>query len=262
MRHTPESAVLATHFYGRCQFLSGVCKWKALVRTVFAWRRGSRGAAESTNSRGIALAHNRANFLVAAVLTASGGGRSLMLACVSLAVVGCAGVSPGAAVHVDGSPTPSAVESAGPSLEVIADGFDARVRADVQKLRVATAPYRDLKVAQAAGYPTATPACVADSTMGGMGRHYFDRAVFDEKLDIAHPEMLIYAPGRAGQPDRLAGVEFVIPFRLLPSSEKPPRLFGQELKRHEEFKYWYLHVWAWTKNRAGLFADWDPSIRC
>lgn len=149
-----------------------------------------------------------------------------------------------------------------PSLDLIAEGFGAAVRADVERLRVATNPYHDVKVAQTAGYPTALPACVADSTMGGMGRHYLDRASYDEKLDVAHPEMLIYAPSGTGKPDQLAGVEYVIPFRLLPSTEKPPRLFGQELKRHEEFKYWYLHVWAWKKNSAGLFADWDPSIRC
>lgn len=149
-----------------------------------------------------------------------------------------------------------------PSLALVTEGFNASVRADVEKLRIATAPYHDVKVAQAAGYPTATPGCVADSTMGGMGRHYFDRAVYDEKLDIAHPEMLIYAPSGGGLPDHLVGVEYVIPFRLLPSTEKPPRLFGQELKRHEEFKYWYLHVWAWKKNAAGLFSDWDPSIHC
>lgn len=152
--------------------------------------------------------------------------------------------------------------SISPSLDVVTEGFNATVRADIEKLRAATAPYHDVKIAQAAGYPTTTPACVADSTMGGMGRHYFDRAVYDEKLEISHPEMLIYAPNGAGKPDQLVGVEYVIPFRLLPSTEKPPRLFGQELKRHEEFKYWYLHVWAWKKNSAGLFSDWDPSIRC
>lgn len=106
------------------------------------------------------------------------------------------------------------------------------------------------------------PKCIADSTMGGMGRHYFDRKIYDAKLDVTQPEMLIYAPDAAGKPDRLVGVEFVVPFTLLPSTEKPPRLFGQELRRHEEFKYWYLHVWAWKHNKAGLFSDWDPSIRC
>lgn len=152
--------------------------------------------------------------------------------------------------------------SSAPSLAVITEGFSAAVRADVEKLRIATAPYHDIKTAQAVGYPTTLPSCVADSTMGGMGRHYFDRAVYDDKLDIAHPEMLIYAPSGNGLPDHLVAVEYVIPFRLLPSTEKPPRLFGQELKRHEDFKYWYLHVWAWQKNSAGLFADWDPSIKC
>lgn len=156
----------------------------------------------------------------------------------------------------------SATASGTPSLAVITEGFSAAVRADIEKLRIATAPYHDVKAAQAVGYPTALPGCVADSTMGGMGRHYFDRAVYDDKLDIAHPEMLIYAPSGNGLPDHLVAVEYVIPFRLLPSTEKPPRLFGQELKRHEEFKYWYLHVWAWQKNSAGLFSDWDPSIRC
>ncbi|MGV3710884.1 MAG: hypothetical protein ACO1Q7_18825 [Gemmatimonas sp.] len=149
-----------------------------------------------------------------------------------------------------------------PSLNDIVAGFSPAVRADIATLRAATAPYHDLKAAQAAGYPATVPACVADSTMGGMGRHYFDRTIYDDTLDIARPEMLIYAPGRAGAPDQLVAVEYVIPFRLLPATARPPRLFGQELRRHEEFKYWYLHVWAWRKNSAGLFADWDPSIAC
>jgi hypothetical protein len=148
------------------------------------------------------------------------------------------------------------------SLDDIAAGFSPAIRSDIEKLRTATAPFHSLKAAQAAGYPTTTPACVDDSSMGGMGRHYFDRAIYDDKLEVTRPEMLIYAPGRDGKPDYLVAVEYVVPFRLLPSTAKPPRLFGQELRRHEEFKYWYLHVWAWKKNSAGLFSDWDPSIHC
>jgi hypothetical protein len=148
------------------------------------------------------------------------------------------------------------------SLGDIAAGFSPAIRSEIEELRKGTSPFHDLKAAQAAGYPTATPTCVDDSSMGGMGRHYFDRAIYDDKLEIARPEILIYAPGRNGEPDQLVAVEYVVPFRLLPSTSKPPRLFGQELRRHEEFKYWYLHVWAWKKNKAGLFSDWDPSIRC
>lgn len=144
----------------------------------------------------------------------------------------------------------------------IARGFPPAVQRNVATLRAATAGYHDIRVAQAAGYPTTTPACVADSTMGGMGRHYLDRATWDDKLDIAHPEMLIYAPSPNGQPDHLVGVEYAIPFSALPSTATPPRLFGQEFRRQEQSKYWYLHVWAWQKNDAGLFADWNPAIRC
>lgn len=148
------------------------------------------------------------------------------------------------------------------SLDDITAGFTPAIRTEIERLRSATAPFHNLNAAQAAGYPTASPTCVDDSSMGGMGRHYFDRAIYDDKLEVTRPEMLIYAPGRDGKPDYLVAVEYVIPFRLLPSTAKPPRLFGQELRRHEEFKYWYLHVWAWKKNSAGLFSDWDPSIKC
>ena len=161
-------------------------------------------------------------------------------------------------------PARTSAQAAGPkpaSLDEVTDGFSAAIKADVAKLRAATDAFHDLAKAQAAGYPTTTPNCVADSTMGGMGRHYLDRSVYDEKLDIERPEMLIYAPGADGT-YALVGAEFVVPFRLVPDSATAPRLFGQELHPHRQFKYWYLHVWAWTKNKAGLFADWNPAVKC
>lgn len=146
-------------------------------------------------------------------------------------------------------------------LDALTEGFDATVRADVDRLRAATRAFHDLSAAHAAGYPTATPRCIADSTMGGMGSHYFDRAAYDDTLRIEHPEMLLYAPAEGGA-RKLVAVEYVVPFRLRPAEGTPPRLFGQEFRRHEEFKYWYLHVWAWERNPAGLFADWNPTVKC
>jgi hypothetical protein len=143
----------------------------------------------------------------------------------------------------------------------LAAGFSPAVLRDLETLRNATRPYHDLKAAQAAGYPMPMPACVADSTMGGMGRHYYDRALADSTLDIARPEMLIYAPLPDGNL-KFVAVEYIVPYRILPSTAKAPRLLGQEFRPHEQFKYWYLHVWAWEKNAAGLFADWNPKIRC
>jgi hypothetical protein len=158
------------------------------------------------------------------------------------------------------SPSPSLAGAADPVADLAA-GFDASVRRDLTTLRNATNAFHDLAVAQAAGYPTTTPACVADSTLGGMGRHYFDRKIYDDSVDISHPEMLIYAPMPDGK-QKLVAVEYVVPFRLRPSTATPPRLFGQNFKPHEQYQYWYLHVWAWEKNSAGLFADWNPAVKC
>jgi hypothetical protein len=143
----------------------------------------------------------------------------------------------------------------------ITNGFDAAVRRDVETLRAATNKYRDLAAADAAGYPTKMPKCIADSTMGGMGHHLIDRTAFDDKLDISHPEMLLYAPDGKGRVE-LVAVEYAVPYRAVPPTAKAPRLFGQELKRYDEFNYWSIHVWAWRKNAAGLFADWNPAIKC
>jgi hypothetical protein len=146
---------------------------------------------------------------------------------------------------------------------MLTDGLDASVRQDVEKLRSATSRFRhDLAAAGEVGYPTATmPRCIADSTMGGMGHHMIDRTLFDDKLEIERPEMLIYAPNESGKME-LVGVEYVVPFRARPATEKAPRLFGQALKPYAEFNYWALHVWAWKQNAAGLFADWNPAIKC
>lgn len=141
-------------------------------------------------------------------------------------------------------------------------GFDASVHRDVETLRHATNKYHDLAAAEAAGYPTAKlPACIADSTQGGMGHHMIDRAAFDDKLDIEHPEMLVYAPDGKGKIE-LVAVEYAVPFRAHAATEKPPRLFGQELKPYTQFNYWAIHVWAWKPNAAGLFADWNPAVKC
>jgi hypothetical protein len=37
---------------------------------------------------------------------------------------------------------------------------------------------------------------------------------------------------------------------------------GLELKRQDALKLWYLHMWAWTENSAGLFADFNPAVKC
>ena len=152
------------------------------------------------------------------------------------------------------------VPESGVARDVV-EPIDEEVRRDVAVLRAATNKFHDIAAAWAAGYPTAMPKCIADSTMGGMGHHLIDRTLFDDKLEIERPEMLIYAPGAGGKPE-LVAVEYVVPFRAVPSTAKAPRLFGQDLKRYDQLNYWALHVWAWRRNPAGLFADWNPTVKC
>ena len=59
---------------------------------------------------------------------------------------------------------------------------------------------------------------------------------------------------------RLNGVEFIVLFSAWPRDSVPPVLMGQALHREENLKIWYLHVWAWTPNPEGLFANFHPGV--
>jgi len=135
------------------------------------------------------------------------------------------------------------------------------VARDLARVRAATEPFQDLAAAQAAGYPTTTPPCLADSTAGGMGHHYVNRMHVDDKLDVEHPEILLYEQDGSGK-SKLVAVEYIIPFRILPKESAAPKFFGQTLRQSDPLKLWYLHVWAWKENPAGLFADWNPAVKC
>jgi hypothetical protein len=146
-------------------------------------------------------------------------------------------------------------------IDTQANALGASVRQDLERVRTATAAYRDLAAAKAAGFPTADPPCLDSLPVGTMGHHYVDRRIVDDKVDVEHPEILLYAPQASGPP-KLVAVEYIIPYRIRPREETPPRIFGQDMKRQEALKLWYLHVWAWEENPAGLFADWNPAVRC
>lgn len=139
--------------------------------------------------------------------------------------------------------------------------LDPAISRDLEQVRAATAPFRDLAAAQAAGYPTSSPPCLSNATAGGMGHHYVKRANVDSTLDLEHPEILLYAPAGNGK-QKLVAVEYIIPYRILPRESQAPRIFGQALRQSDELKLWYLHVWAWEENPAGLFADWNPAVKC
>ncbi len=137
---------------------------------------------------------------------------------------------------------------------------DSAVAEGLRQLRAATAAYKKLDAAVADGY-TATADCIIDPHHGAMGYHHLNRAYADGKLDPTKPQFLLYER----MPDssyKLNGVEFFVPYRYWPRDSVAPVLMGQKLHHENNFKYWYLHVWAWTDNKDGVFANMNPDVHC
>ena len=138
---------------------------------------------------------------------------------------------------------------------------DAYASADVERLRAATRPFQTLDSAVAAGYPREVADCFVHEHHGAMGYHHVNRGYVDGKAEIERPEILLFERRADGQ-YRLNGVEFIVPYRFWPRDTVAPTIMGQKLKREDNLKYWYLHVWAWTRNADGLFADFHPDVSC
>jgi hypothetical protein len=82
----------------------------------------------------------------------------------------------------------------------------------------------------------------------------------DGVIDPSKPDALLYEPRENGPP-KLLGVELAIPYAMWPEAQ-PPRFMGAEFQREDEFGVFGLHVWAWTKNPEGMFAEANPDIDC
>ena len=132
---------------------------------------------------------------------------------------------------------------------------------DVETLRQSLAPYTSLALAKQAGYSTAITDCMSNGDQGAMGVHYGNTSLIDGTADPAHPEVLIYEPGANGDMS-LVGVEFIVPFAVLPKTATPPTLFGQKFTVNDVFGVWALHVWTHRLNPSGTFADWNPRVHC
>lgn len=142
-----------------------------------------------------------------------------------------------------------------------AAAYGAEVQQGYAVVREATAAYRVLDSAVAKGYAASVPQCFADSTHGAMGYHHVNRAYLDNRIELDRPEILLYER-RADGSYGLNGVEYIIPYRVWPKDSVPPKLMGRDMFRSEPLQLWYMHMWVWTPNRAGLFADWNPAVKC
>lgn len=145
-----------------------------------------------------------------------------------------------------------------------AAAYGAEVRAGYDEVRRATAPFKSLDSAVAHGYVRDVAQCYADSiygTGGAMGFHHINRALLDRKVEVDKPEILMYERTRDGKYD-LVGVEYLVLYRDWPKDTVPPTLMGRPMMQENDRHYWYSHMWIWEPSSSGLFADWNPAVKC
>jgi hypothetical protein len=157
--------------------------------------------------------------------------------------------------------SPSGHPSPAPDPALLTRGYSELVRRGFGEVRAATAAYASLDAAVAAGYAGEVPRCYVDAHHGAMGYHHLNRGYVDAKAEVARPEILLYER-RADGGYGLNGVEYIIPYRLWPRDSVPPAIMGETMKQEDELQLWYLHMWIWKQNPAGLFADWNPEVKC
>jgi hypothetical protein len=142
---------------------------------------------------------------------------------------------------------------------ILPSGFGDAVDRDVKTVRDATAAFHAVDRAAAAGYKQETD-CVEKQPEGGMGYHFTKKELRDATLEVDKPEVLVYEK-RADGSFKLNGVEYIVPVDAWKSME-PPTIMGQKMKRFDRAGIWYLHVWIWEQSPSGIFADWNPRVKC
>lgn len=142
---------------------------------------------------------------------------------------------------------------------ILPTGLGAEVDRAVEQVRKATAPFRSVEKAMAAGYKQETE-CMERPPAGGMGYHFTKAELRDGLVEVDKPEVLVYGK-RADGSFKLNGVEYIVPIDSWKRSD-PPMIMGQAMKRFDPAGFYYLHVWIWEPSPSGLFADWNPRVKC
>jgi hypothetical protein len=153
------------------------------------------------------------------------------------------------------------------SVAVASSGIMKPATTFPETVRQATAQFKEVKAAEAAGYAL-LHGCVSGPQEGAIGIHFANGdLVGDGALDALHPEALLYEPKDGTL--QLVGVEYVvIADGWNAKRDTPPVLMGQLFNyvgapnRYGLPAFYELHVWAWKSNPDGIFADWNPRVSC
>ncbi len=136
----------------------------------------------------------------------------------------------------------------------------ARGQSDLATARQATARFHQVKHAETAEYESTLDAlgCFENPGVGGMGLHYVNWGLMDDKVEATRPEALVYEMRQNGQL-KLVALEYIVPVEVWESNH-PPMLFGQHFHQHPVLPLYVLHVWIWAPNPLGMFEDWNPRV--
>jgi hypothetical protein len=124
----------------------------------------------------------------------------------------------------------------------------------LDQVRDATARYRDVEKAEAAGYHD------IGLFVPNMGWHYMNTALVDGKFDPTKPELLVFADDPCGGKRKLVAVEYAVP---LAESKRAPLGFvghADEWDANQEFQLWTLHAWLFEFNENGVFNPFNPRV--
>ncbi|WP_411373858.1 hypothetical protein ACLH0K_12190 [Arthrobacter sp. MPF02] len=124
----------------------------------------------------------------------------------------------------------------------------------VRILRHVTDNYRWLENAKADGYKKITE-CVEKPGVGAMGFHYAKQDLIDDKTQARKPEVLVYMPNRHGH-YKLVAVEFIS------TAAKRPSIAGVKFDNGPFPGSYALHAWIWRDNPDGMFAAYNPDLKC
>jgi hypothetical protein len=144
---------------------------------------------------------------------------------------------------------------------------------EVAVARHATQDFTHTHAAKRAGYALLKDAdhiaCIDMKGMGAMGVHYANGSLVDDKIQLRHPEALVYRFTRNGHL-KLAALEYLV-IRSAWRTNHPtgrPELFGHRFNftpdgnRFGLPAFFSLHAWVWDKNPAGRFKMWNPTVHC
>ena len=156
----------------------------------------------------------------------------------------------------------------------------------LQQLARELEPFKDVEYALSQGYVPVSD-CEVHPELGVMGYHYASPQLLGIRppvggrvngvgtyTDMSPPAILLYVPDGHGGLE-LAGIEGLVFAEAWHEENKhPPKFRGREWdymeddpdtevdEAHGFMPHYDLHIWLFSENPSGTYAQWNPSLSC